>query len=316
MTNRLLAALLPFLAAAFFLQPLSLLRAEPTPDAGVAAPRLPAGESTFIFDGWDGPAIKVWTFVPEGVEAARAPILIVMHGLNRDADRYLREWRDVAREKGIVAIFPEFSRNSFQSSREYNLGNVTKRGSTKLLPRSEWSFAAIEPLFDEVVERIEGTQTGYTLYGHSAGSQFVHRFLLTQRETRAQRYISANAGWYTLPTFALNYPDGINGLDLTREDLETALATDTIILLGDADNDENASNLNQSEGAMRQGEHRFARGRYFYAFAKEMARREGWIFNWSLRVVPGVGHDNGAMAKAAGELVEGSAAADSIEERP
>ncbi|WP_394730571.1 hypothetical protein [Altererythrobacter sp. GH1-8] len=265
--------------------------------------KLAVGESKFTFESWVGPALKVWAFVPDGIDLAHAPILIGMHGMERDADRYLREWRTAAQSHGFVAIFPEFNRRDFPTSREYNLGNIVSRGSSDLRPRSQWSFAAIEPLFDDVVSRLSGTQQGYTLYGHSAGSQFVHRFLLTQRNTRAKRYIAANAGWYTLPTFALNYPDGANALDLGTEDLKAALAADTVILLGEADTDTDSSNLNRSDAAMRQGKHRFARGQYFHAFGKEMARREGWNFNWSLQTVPGVGHDNGGMAKAAGAFV-------------
>lgn len=271
--------------------------------AAVDRKLLPNGESSFTFKNWDGPAIKVWTFVPEGIDPATAPVLIGMHGMDRDADRYLRQWKGIAQAKGFIAIFPEFSRKSFASSREYNLGNIAKRGSTTLRPRNEWSFAAIEPLFDEVVARVGGFQKGYTLYGHSAGSQFVHRFLLTQRNTRVNRFLAANAGYYTLPTFALAYPEGINGMDLTTEDLKAALATDTVILLGDRDTDTEGENLNRSDGAMRQGKHRFARGKYFFDFAQEMARRQGWDFNWKLQVVPGVAHDNGGIALAAGDLV-------------
>lgn len=266
---------------------------------------LPEGTSTFTFADWSGPQFKVWAHVPQGIDPAHAPILIVMHGQRRDADRYIRQWSEVAERCGFVAIAPEFSRDSFPTSREYNLGHLTERGETRLRARERWSFAAIEPLFDAVVARLGGSQQGYTLYGHSAGSQFVHRFLLTQRETRAERVLAANAGWYTLPTFALDFPYGLNGTDLEQADLERALTSDVIVLLGDRDTDPQDDSLNRSEGAMQQGEHRYARGRYFYSFGAEMARRQNWQFGWRARSVPGVAHDNGGIARAAGELVAG-----------
>lgn len=277
---------------------------EQVPDE-TGAQALPSGTSSFAFAGWPGPRLEVWAHVPDGLDAASAPIVIVMHGQQRDADRYIRQWSEVADACGFIAIAPEFSRGNFRSSREYNLGHLQERGSDRLRPREQWSFTAIEPLFDAVVARLAGTQEGYTLYGHSAGAQFVHRFALIQRDTRARRFIAANAGWYTLPTFAIAYPFGLGGTGLEEADLERALASDMVILLGEEDTDPAEESLNRSEGAMMQGEHRFARGRYFTSFGAEMARRQGWDFGWSARGVPGVAHDNGGMARAAGTLVAG-----------
>jgi poly(3-hydroxybutyrate) depolymerase len=302
MTNRLRAALALLLAALVPSLPATARNAGATTTSST----LPAGNGEFTFDAWQGPPFKVFTFVPEGIDPATAPILIVMHGVNRDADRYLAQWRAPAQQCGFIAIVPEFARSAFPTSREYNLGHLSPRGETALRPRGRWSFAAIEPLFDAVVAKAGGRQQGYTLYGHSAGSQFVHRFLLTQRNPRAHRFIAANAGWYTLPTFAIEYPFGLGGTDMGTADLKAALAADTVILLGTRDTDSQAANLNTSKGAMMQGKHRFARGQYFYGFGKEMARREGWEFGWSLRQVPGIGHDNGGMARAAGALVTGA----------
>jgi hypothetical protein len=78
-----------------------------------------------------------------------------------------------------------------------------------------------------------------------------------------------------------------------------------VLLLGDRDTDPNEDSLNRSAGAMQQGPHRLARGHYFHRFGQEMAQREGWRFGWSVREVPGVAHDNGGIARAAGDLVAG-----------
>ena len=313
MKNRLRMAALA-LAACFTFQIGDAVRAEEV----AASPRasLPAGESSFTFRNWDGPAFKVWAIVPDDIDRAQAPVLIMLHGASRAPERDLDKWRDVAQRRGFIAIAPEFSRRIFPSSREYNLGHLANRGSTALRPRAQWTFAAIEPLFDDVVARLGSSQQGYTLYGHSAGSQFAHRFLLTQRGTRALRILAANAGWYTLPTFALDYPYGLNGTDLSTADLKVALAADVVILLGDADTDEQDPSLNRSDGAMMQGENRFARGQYFYNFGREMALRQGWEYNWSVRIVPGVAHENRGIALAAGDLVVGARALPSSGNQP
>ena len=298
------------LASALLLAALLLPSAAPAQDQRAFDPApasLPIGDGDFRFEDWEGPALRVWTYRPAGVDPATAPILIVMHGVRRDADRYLAQWRDPAQACGFIVAAPEFDRGAFPTSREYNLGHIAERGGTDLRPRPRWSFAAIEPLFDAVVARLGGSQREYTLYGHSAGSQFVHRFMLLQRETRAARFLAANAGWYTLPSFAFDYPFGLNGTDLGSEDLKAALARDVVILLGDRDTDPTDPNLNTSEWAMQQGEHRLARGHYFHRFGRDVAQREGWAFSWSVREVPGVAHDNGGMARAAGALVKGTA---------
>lgn len=295
----------PFALLLACLAPVPMVAAQTGPVSTATKAILPFGTSTFTFSDWAGPAFPVWTFVPEGIDPATAPILIVMHGQNRDADRYLAQWRGPAQACGFIAIVPEFPRSLFPTSREYNLGNITSPSGSGLRDRNQWTFAAIEPLFDTVLARLGGRQTGYTFYGHSAGSQFVHRFALTQRETRATRFLAANAGWYTLPTFAQGYPYGLMGTDLDSADVERALGLDMVLLLGEQDINPNQANLNRSPGAMMQGEHRFARGHNFHAFGKAMAQREGWAFGWSVREVPGVGHDNGGIANAAGDLVAG-----------
>lgn len=303
MPNRLVPPLALLLAC---LVPVSCAGVQSAPAASTAAETpLPRGTSSFTFANWAGPAIPVWAFVPEGIDPATAPILIVMHGQGRDADRYEAQWRGPAEACGFIAIAPEFSRRQFPTTREYNFGNITATAGDGLRPRNEWTFAAIEPLFDHVLARIGGRQKGYTIYGHAAGSQFVHRFALTQRETRAVRFLAANAGWYTLPTFAQDYPYGLTGTDLDEADVKRALGRDMVLLLGDRDIDPNEDSLNRSAGAMQQGPHRFARGHNFHGFGKALAQEKGWAFGWSVREVPGVAHDNGGIARAAGDLVVG-----------
>ncbi len=266
---------------------------------------LTTGRSVFTFDNWSGAPIPVYAYVPQGIDLKTAPILIVMHGARRDPARYLGEWTALADAHGFIGIAPQFDREDFPTSRHYNMGYLSERGSNELRPREDWTFAAIEPLFDSVVASLGSTQDSYVLYGHSAGSQFVHRFLLTMPDARVSRYFAANAGWYTLPTFALDYPYGLRGTDVDGAGLQAALAKDVVVLLGDQDNDTDHESLNRSAAAMMQGEHRFARGQFFFSLAQQMAQRQGWEFGWSMQIVPGVAHSNGEIAAAAGNLVVG-----------
>ena len=280
--------------------PVLLLLLVATVAAAGSAPT--PGASAFSFTGWAGPALPVRLYLPEGL-AADTPVVIVMHGASRDADRYFHDWREVADEYNLIVVVPAFSAADFPKSAAYNLGNrVAADGQA--IPQERWSFAAIEPLFDEVVARIGGAQTGYSLYGHSAGSQFVHRFLYYMPQARVHRAIAANAGWYTVPEFGIEYPYGLEHAGVSEEQLKVALARRLVLLLGDADIDTNASKLRKTPEAELQGANRFMRGHTMFRVASAKARELETDFNWSLQVVPGAGHVNAQMTPAAAKLFE------------
>ena len=56
----------------------------------------------------------------------------------------------------FIVIVPEFSRSDFPGAASYNTGFFAEEDGT-LRPRTLWSFAAIEPLFDETRRRFPGT---------------------------------------------------------------------------------------------------------------------------------------------------------------
>ncbi len=274
------------------------------PSAAPVTPTLAAGRDSFDFTAWSGPAIPVWTYVPEDVDRASAPILFVMHGARREPQRYREQWIDHAKASGFIIVAPEFSREDWPRAQGYNLGGVFDSESGQPKPEGVWAFSAIEPIFDEVRAQLGNEATGYTLYGHSAGSQFVHRFLFFKPEARVERFLAANAGWYTFANPDTPFPFGLGGLPVSDEALRNALAKDVVILLGDQDNDPDHDSLNRSVGAMAQGPHRLARGHAFFTSAQTIARTNGWDFGWSLRIVPGVAHSNGGIAAGAYDLIE------------
>jgi poly(3-hydroxybutyrate) depolymerase len=270
-------------------------------DAAPAAPALGAGDGTFIFAGWAGPPLKVWYHRPETV-AANTPVLFVMHGVKRDADRYRDQWSALARERGFILVVPEFDPQHFPGARSYNLGNVFDE-SGQPVPREQWSFAALEPLFD-TVRKTTGTQVAtYDLYGHSAGAQFVHRYLMYVPEARVGRAIAANAGWYTMPVRDVAFPYGLAGSGVDDASLRGALQRPLTILLGTADNDPQHESLRRTPEAQAQGPHRLARGEAFVAAGRRAAAERGIASGWTLQRVDGVVHDNAGMAGPAAELL-------------
>lgn len=263
----------------------------------------PPGNHVVDFDNWPGPALPVQVFVPEGA-GPDTTIVIVMHGASRDLPRYYADWRAAALEHGFIVAVPYFSKEDFRGSARYNLGHVFDPDTREPRPPETWTFAAIEPLFDAVVEQLGGRQAHYTLFGHSAGSQFVHRFLYHVPDARVSRAIVANAGWYTMPDFGVAYPYGLAGSNVPESVLAGYFGRDIVVLLGDGDTVRDDEDLRKTPEAELQGRHRFDRGQTFFRVAKARAAALGVEFRWRLQVVPGATHSNAEMTPAAALLVE------------
>lgn len=229
-------------------------------------------------------------------------VLLVMHGRGRDADRYRDEWVTHAEKANVLVVVPHFSNEKFPGRAAYNYGSaVTENGTPN--PRAKWSFGVMDIVFAEVRKRTGATRSTYALFGHSAGAQFVHRYLLMAEATSADLIITANAGSYTMPDANVNFPFGIGNTALDDAALRKAFARPVVVLLGDQDIDPNHPSLPRDPEAMLQGPHRFARGNLFFSTAGKVSASLGAPFNWKLATVPGVGHSNRGMAEKAMEFV-------------
>ncbi|MCT2559352.1 hypothetical protein N0B51_10215 [Tsuneonella sp. YG55] len=265
-----------------------------------AAPTPPRGKGQFRFTRWAGPPLRVFYYRPPGA-AGNAPIVLVMHGTNRDARRYRDEWAPLARERGFIVVAPQFDRTRFPGVEGYNLGGARDRRG-RPVPRRRWTFAAIEPLFDEVRTRFGSMQPTYYLYGHSAGGQFVHRFVMHMGHTRLRRAFAANAGWYLMPDPKFRYPYGVADSGISARRLRSALTTRLTVLVGERDVVDDG-NVRRSRQASMQGENRRARGHAFIEAAKARAAALRVATPWTLSTVADAGHENLAMARAAAPLI-------------
>ena len=260
-----------------------------------------AAKVQFIFEDWDGPPVRVFVSRPVNIESDR-PVVFVMHGTRRNAQDYRDQWHELAKQHDFLLVVPEFTRADFQGAEGYNLGNVFDPAGNAQ-PMARWSFSVIEPLFDEIRRRFGVTSEKYSMYGHSAGAQFVHRFLFHLPEARIEQAVVANAGWYMLPDLKTGYPYGFSGSVIGQRQLERALSTPVTVLLGEEDTDPEDPNLRRAPEALAQGEHRLDRGKTFYSAASNVAGELGVPFNWTLVKVPGADHDNRLMAIPASELL-------------
>ena len=148
-----------------------------------------------------------------------------------------------------------------------------------------------------------GDPARIALAGHSAGAQFVHRYLMYVPEARVGRVIAANAGWYTMPVRDVAFPYGLAGSGVDDAALRRALQRPLTVMLGTADNDPQHESLRRTPEAQAQGPHRLARGEAFVAAGRRAAAERGIASGWTLQRVDGVVHDNAGMAGPAAELL-------------
>ena len=258
---------------------------------------MPVGAASFtLADPRPGPrrTIEVFTYRPRLFMPA-SPVLMVMHGRNRNGADY-RDWFiGEAERHGFMVVAPQFDESQYAHPHEYNYAAMTAADGT-WRPREEWIPVAVEAIFDEAVRRSGSVRGSYSLFGHSAGGQVVHRMCTFAWPRRCERAVSANAGSYVLPFADEEFPFGIGGSAAGDAEMRAFFGRDLTVLLGESDNDPQHYQLPTEPGAMRQGPHRFARGERYMEVARREAARLGVPLAWRLATAPGVAHSGQEMA--------------------
>ncbi len=276
---------------------ISKLSAQREVDASVS------GKQTFLFDngGKLSRPIKVYYYSPTA-NPKDLPIVILMHGAHRNAKANFAEALDAAAAFNCVLIAPEFTKEAYPEGDMYTFGNVYNRKGKQFNPKEAWTFELIEPLFDEVVKQIKSTSSGYYIYGHSAGGQFVSRFLMYETTNRIIKAAAANPGWYTMPTNDVDFPYGLSKSSLPTSNLNAMYAKKMFLLLGTADTLREEEDFYKTAQADAEGMTRFARGQNFFQQSKTKAIELKTPFNWTEVFVPDAGHSNTRMCRFAFSL--------------
>jgi hypothetical protein len=235
------------------------------------------GLGVFTFDDYrplkDRP-VRVFYDAPAHLDTAQ--ILIVMHGVGRKAEEYRADWRAIVDSRNVLVLVPEFSEEQYPGSESYALGNTVDPDSAR----------------------------DYALFGHSAGAQFVHRFIEFMPTHRARIAVAANAGWYTIPDDSITFPYGL-GEAPSAVDLHRVFNTNLVVLLGADDIDTDAQSLRRSHQSDEQGENRLERGLNFYRRSRDIAANESIDFRWRLTVVPGISHSHADISAVAAPFILG-----------
>jgi dienelactone hydrolase len=240
----------------------------------------------------DGTRMTVFTYRP--ANCFDPSLLLVFHGAARNARDYRDDTRALADRNCLLVVAPLFDKRAFPTWR-YQHGGIVKDGVVQD-PR-EWTGRLMPALVDWV-RRQEGRPLPYALLGHSGGAQFLDR-LAAFVPTEARRIVVANPGSYVFPSLEVAAPYGLgkvyadaDGETRLRQYLEAPLT----IYLGQDDTRDN--NRDDSPPARAQGPSRYQRGLNSFDAAKKLAQSRGWIFNWRLVELPGVGHDAKKMFAA------------------
>jgi len=264
-----------------------------------AAP-LPAGAAVQDIPTTGG-VIKVFTYRPSLY--TDGPLVLVFHGAGRNAEDYRNFAIAVAERFKVLVAAPLFERDRFPPA-AYIRGGLLQPDGT-LQPPDQWTYALVPQLLAALRAGEGRPDLPYYLIGHSAGGQFLARFVAFC-PTEAERVVAANPGSHLFPRTDWNFGYGFGGLPAALSDeaaLRRYLAAPLTIYLGTGDILGDTSNLDQSAEAMLQGPHRLARGRACFEFAQQLAVERGWTFNWRKVETPGIGHDGGGMF-AAPEMAE------------
>ncbi len=257
-----------------------------------------------------GHTLSARTYRATGFQDTNGPIWFVMHGVGRNADRYVRIAAPVAERHGALAIVLEFAQDEYPRSSDYTLG-VTGSDRFGSAGWRRWSepqdtvYVEVERAFEVIRRTLLGNQPGYFMFGHSAGAQFTHRLLTFLPEARVIRAVAANAGWYTMPIeeHARDHamPYGLAGGPVRAREMTGLFDASLVIMLGERDTataSEDRS-LRGTTQAQAQGANRFTRGRHYFDAAAAQADALDTELRWRHAIVPHADHDAAKMIDSA-----------------
>ncbi|BFM10501.1 hydrolase [Simiduia litorea] len=238
-------------------------------------------------------------------------VLIVLPGGGRNGWSYRDSWIEASEKYNVLILSPSYSDELYPRFWNYNIGRMlsdvkinkerTAIESYRVVSDpNEWIFNDFDRIFDDAINRFNLNAKQYDMFGHSAGGQILHRLALFDIDNKADRILSSNSGWYTVPTFEHDFPYGLNNGVSSKDSIRAAFTSKLTIFLGELDNqNETRGHLVRNPQVDTQGTYRLSRGKYFYQSAKTLASDLQASFNWDIHVVKGVGHDYKNMGKAA-----------------
>ena len=251
------------------------------------------------FSYWEKPDIDIFYSSPKSINA-NTKLLFLVHGGSRAAEKYINDWISFSKDRNVVLVAPEFSKKYYP---EYAFLMMSKENGKSLNDESLYINNSLGLLFDFFKAKLKLSTSNYRLYGHSGGSQFVHRYLLLSNDTRIEKAAMANAGFYTFLDDEITYPFGTKKMKISDERIKWFYRLKGGVFLGSADNDSNHESLPRMRKARKQGKNRLERGKNFFEDLVKYGVDNNLPFRWRFQIVSNVGHSNIGMSMAASEFL-------------
>ena len=239
---------------------------------------------TFAY--WDKPDVEIFYITPEEINEY-TKVIFVIHGNTRNAEDYLSAWIPHVLNKNVIVAAPQFTKTDF---RYFFLLEMAESSGKVNNNRSDYINNSISLFFNYIKSKFSLTTKTYSMFGHSAGAQFTHRYILLSKDKRISNAVVANAGWYTFINNA-KFPYGIKSspIIISDEDLRWFMSNKVNLLIGSEDI--GSKSVNSSKGAKLQGITRVDRANSYFNSLITSAEDKNYALRWNYKVLDNVDHD-------------------------
>ena len=239
---------------------------------------------TFAY--WDKPDVEIFYITPEQIDED-TKVIFVIHGNSRNAEDYLRAWIPHVLNKNVIVAAPQFTKTDF---RYFFLLEMAESSGKVNHNKNDYINNSISLFYNYMKSKFSLSTQTYSMFGHSAGAQFTHRYMLLSKDRRISNAVVANAGWYTFINNA-KFPYGIKSspIIISDEDLRWFMSNKVNLLIGSEDL--GSKSVNSSKGAKLQGITRVDRANSYFNSLITSAEDRNYALRWNCRVLDNVDHD-------------------------
>ena len=250
----------------------------------IYASSLEIKQSTFAY--WDKPDVEIFYIAPEETNKD-TKVIFVIHGNQRNAEDYLSAWAPHVLNKNVIVVAPQFTKKDF---RYFFLLEMAESSGKINSNKNEYINHSISLFFNYIKSKFSLSTQTYRMFGHSAGAQFTHRYMLLSGDNRISNSVIANAGWYTFITDD-EFPYGIKNspINISNERIKWFMSNKVNLLIGS--DDLGFQSVNSSKGANLQGLTRVDRAANYFDSLVMNAENRGYALRWNYRVLDRVDHD-------------------------
>ena len=241
-------------------------------------------QTTFAY--WNKPDVEIYYITPDVINE-NTKVIFVIHGNSRNAEEYLSAWIPYIKNKNVIIAAPQFNKADF---RYFFLLEMAESSGRVNKDENKYINNSISLFFNYIKSKFSLNTQTYKMFGHSAGAQFTHRYMLLSMDRRISNSVIANAGWYTFITND-EFPYGIKNspISISNEQIKWFMSNKVNLLIGS--DDVGFQSVNSSKGANLQGLTRIDRaGNYFDSLIIN-AENRGYALRWNYRVLDRVDHD-------------------------